>query len=153
MECRRAAAVAPQKARWQGGRECPSSDWYGWQRTVGNRRMERDWARPERRTAPNQGLLVSDYVREGDDWKVRMAETNTTWKVSHSSTRLLHHNQPQRCLRLLARAPINPQRTPGGDNEKTLTSFPRRIGMLLATLRNPKQVVPATSDVPANTSR
>jgi hypothetical protein len=34
-----------------------------------------------------------------------------------------------------------------------LGSFPRGIGMLLATLRNPKQVAPAKSNVPANTSR
>ncbi len=75
--------------------------------------------------------------------------------VSYSSTRLLHHNQPQRRLRLLARAPNKPATDAGRryNNEKTLSSSPRKIGMLLATLRNPKQVVPATSNVPANTSR
>ena len=32
--------VAPQKPHRQGRRECASLDRYGWERTVGNRRME-----------------------------------------------------------------------------------------------------------------
>ena len=64
---------------------------------------------------PIKGYWACIYVREGDDWKIRM-----TRRLKNIGKRFF---------------------------------LPEATRMLLATLRNPKQVVPATSDVAANTSR
>ena len=45
---------------------------------MGQRGMESDSSRPDRRPYRNEGLLVKHFVREGDAWKFRMETWNIT---------------------------------------------------------------------------
>ena len=69
----------PKTASAQGRRECLSLDRHGWQRTVGNRRIIVRLGKARTgEPIPVKSYWLCIFVREGDDWKIRVGAWDTT---------------------------------------------------------------------------